>query len=836
MTPFRRLVAPCRWLMPLLVMIGPWAAPAQSAPGEPMAPAAILQELRRFAVAGSVLHIAAHPDDENTQLITYLTRGRGYRTAYLSITRGDGGQNLLGPQLDEQLGVARTQELLAARRLDGGQQFFTRAIDFGYSKDYRETLSTWGHTEVLGDVVRVIRVFRPDVIITRFSPRSGGHGHHTASAVLGAEAFKLAGDAKAYPEQLGELETWQPKRIFVNVGGGRGGGGAPDAAKLLRIDIGGNDPVSGESFGAIASRSRAMHKTQGFGNFGGRGGGGGPSFQSFELLDGEPAESDIMDGVDTTWGRFAGGAAIDRLTADAIATFNDQDPSASVPALLSIREQLGALPKDRLIDDKREQLDHLIQSCLGLSVQTTLAQAEVVAGETMELRHAVKLRSAGPVRWRAVRYPSIKGETPVQVDLRPNEEAMRQSAQTLPDDTPVSQPYWLRSPGSVGLNQVDPPSLIGRPEDPPAFSVEYVFEVNGQTLIIPDEPVRIVQNGGDAARVDLQVIPPVSLRCLSDVRLFAPGASRPVEIELTAARADVRGTLRLDAPEGWRIEPAEVPFHVGSAGERARVSFTVTAPPQHGNAMITASAMVRGHRFSHQRIEIRYDHIPRQLLQPPAQFKAISLDLAIRGQRVGYIAGAGDSVAQALAEMGYAVAELSGNDLTPERLKEFDAVVIGIRALNTRTDLADRMSALFAFVEAGGNLIVQYNRPNDLKTDRIAPFNLRISSDRVTDEHAAVTILAADHPALNVPNKIAPADFEGWIQERAIYLPNQWDEQFVPLLAFSEPGEPPRNSSLLVARHGKGYFVYTGLAFFRQLPEGVPGAYRLFANLVSLGK
>ena len=364
---------------------------SSSRAAEPRPPTAILQELRSFRELGSVLYIAAHPDDENTQLIAYLARGRNYRTAYLSVTRGDGGQNVLGPEFDEELGVIRTQELLAARRLDGGRQFFTRAIDFGFSKDYRETLRIWDRQQVLADVVRVIRTFRPDVVITRFSPEPGNtHGHHTASAVLALEAFKLAGDPKAFPEQLGELTPWQPKRILLNGGGGGRGGGGTNA-DLLRIEVGGNDPVSGESFGAIAGRSRAMHKTQGFGNFGG--GGGGARQESFTLLDGEPATNDILDGVDTTWGRVSGGAEIGKLTDEAIAKFNPQDPATSVPALLAIRSRLAALPADRVVDEKRQQLDRILQACLGLSVETVVPQAEVVPGETLELHCTATVRS-----------------------------------------------------------------------------------------------------------------------------------------------------------------------------------------------------------------------------------------------------------------------------------------------------------------------------------------------------------------------------------------------------------------------------------------------------------
>jgi LmbE family N-acetylglucosaminyl deacetylase len=813
---------------------------APKAFGETNSSAAILQDLRSFREMGSVLYIAAHPDDENTQLIAYLARGRYYRTAYLSVTRGDGGQNVLGPEFDEELGVIRTQELLAARRIDGGRQFFTRAIDFGFSKNVGETLKIWDRQQVLGDVVRVIRVFRPDVVIVRFNPDTGGtHGHHTASAVLGREAFKLAGDPKAFSEQLHDLSPWQPKRLLLNAGGfGRGSGGGTNE-DVLRIDIGGNDLVTGESFAAIAGRSRSMHKTQGFGNFTGGGSGGGPRPESFRVLDGEPATKDILDGVDTTWSRVPGGAEIGRLTEEVIAKFNPQEPAASVPALLTIKSRLVALPADPVVNEKRKQFDRILQACLGLSVKTVVPQAEVVPGETLKLHHTAVMTSDIPVRWVGTRHPAIKEEftSTSAVNLSPNRPSIRDETLTLPPTAPLSQPYWLREEHTTGMFRVDDPSLIGQPENPPAFPIEQVFEVGGQTLVIPDEPVQITTDPvrGEIRR-RLDAIPPVSLKLASDIKLFAPGAARTVEIEVTAFRADTAGTLQLDAPSGWKVAPATQSFRLATVGDHAKFSFTVTAPPQPATASLTARAEIKGVRYSSRRVEIRYDHIPVQLLQPPAQVKAVCLDLKIRGRQVGYLPGAGDSVAENLEQMGYTVTPLTGADLTPERLKNFDAVVIGIRAFNTRTDLGAQLTNLFAYVEAGGNVIAQYNRPNGLQTDKLAPFDLRVSNDRVTDENAPVTFLAPDHPALNTPNKITSADFEGWVQERGVYYPNQWDEHFTPILACSDPGEAPLKGGLLVAKYGNGYFVYTGLAFFRELPAGVPGAYRLFANLISLGK
>jgi len=794
---------------------------------EPPTPAAILQDLRSFQNMGSVLYVAAHPDDENTLLIAYLARGKNYRTAYLSVTRGDGGQNVLGPDFDEKLGVARTQELLAARKLDGGRQFFTRAIDFGFSKDYRETLNIWGKDEVLGDVVRVIRTFRPDVVINRFSTTPGGtHGHHTASAVLSLEAFKLAGDTNAYPEQLKTLAPWQPKRIFVNGRGGENG---------LSMEISGNDPVSGLSFGDLAARSRAMHKTQGFDNFRGFGGRSGPSRESFELLAGEPATNDIFDGIDTTWGRFPGGADIGTGVGEIIAQFDEKNPAASVPALLKLHHQLAALKStDPLVTEKRRQLDRIIQHCLGLEVETTIPQAEYVPGEKVQLHQTASVSSSIPVHWVATRYPFIQGQVKQSSELRSGLSSARDFQEPLPRDTLLTQPYWLREEKGTGLFHVDDPSLIGQPENPPVFPIQQIFEVGGETLVIADQPMNVVKDAsGKETRRRLDVIPPVSLHFNSEVALFAPGSSHTVEVEVTAARANSKGTLQLDTPADWKVTPAKQTFTLANAGDKTQLKFTVTAPAKSITAKIGASAEVGGAKYKSDRMVIHYAHIPLQLLQPPAALKCVSLDLAIHSKKIGYLPGAGDTVDDCLRQMGCTVTELTTNDLTPDRLKEFDAIVTGVRLFDTHRNFGAGLDALFAYVENGGNVVMQYNRVDGLQS---TPLKLRVSQERVTDEHAPMTFLAPDSPVLNAPNKITSADFDGWIQERGTYFPNQWDEHFTPILACNDPGESPLKGSLLVANYGSGHFVYTGLGFFRQLPAGVPGAYRLFANLISLGK
>lgn len=813
------------------------AAPAPVPPG-----AAILQDLRSFNTVATLLHVAAHPDDENTALITYFARGRGYRTGYLSLTRGDGGQNEIGPEFDEKLGVARTQELLAARQLDGGRQFFTRAIDFGYSKSPEETLRFWDRAQVLGDVVRVIRQFRPDVIVTRFSTTGGGtHGHHTASGILGVEAFRLAGDPTAYPEQLAQgLTVWQGKRVVLNGGGpGRGGPSrsgkaAPEAA--VRLDISGTDPVTGESFGAISARSRGRHITQGFGNFAGRGG-SGPNEQTFLHQGGEPAVNDLMDGIDTTWNRVAGGAEIGQLAAKAIADFKVDAPAASVPALLALRAKLAALPRDPVVDDKREQLDRILQACLGLSVEAIGDKAEVAPGDKLALALAVEVKSEHPFRWISTR---LSGRTLAGAPVGISGRAERAVAETVPLDTPLTQPYWLRRDGSAGIVSVEDPALIGLAENPPAFPVEFVFEVGGQQLVVPSEARAVERTAKGEKRRRVDVVSPVSLRFAASVALFPPGATRDVAVDITAVQTGAEGKLGLELPSGWKVSPQSQPFRIGRAGDKLRLTFSVTAPAGAASGRVEAVAEIGGKRYSNGRTEIRYEHIPVQILQPPARARLVGVEVAIRGRKVGYVPGAGDDTVEALEQLGYTVTTLAGADLTKEKLQGLDAVVLGVRAFNERKDLAANLPALWAYVENGGTVVAQYNRVSG-SLPPLGPFPLSIAGSapqlRVTDERAPVTFLAPEHPALTTPNRIGPADFNGWVQERGAYFPSSWDEaRYQPILAMNDPGEEPLKSSVLIARHGQGYYVYTGLAFFRQLPAGVPGAYRLLANLVSLGK
>lgn len=785
-------------------------------------PGGILRDLRKFQQTGRVLMVAAHPDDENTQLITYLARGRNYRMAYLSITRGDGGQNLLGGEFGDELGLIRTHELLLARQLDGGEQFFTRARDFGFSKSPEETLRIWDKAAVLGDVVRTIRTFQPDVIVTRFSPTgTGTHGHHTASAILALEAFKLAADPSAYPEQLKTLNVWQAKRILQNSGFGGDNGG-------LRIEIGGNDPELGMSFGEIANRSRGMHKSQGFDRFGGRGG-GGPRTEAFTLLAGDPATKDILDGVDTTWKRVPGGEEVAPKIEKVIAAFDEKNPAESLPGLLEIRQIVQKLPPGNVADEKRALLDRIIEHCAGLTISATTPQALVEAGQDIPVK--VEMSSKVPVRISRVVVGDAKATGESGMGIGSKSQALKQDINVrVPADMKVSQPYWLSEPPATGIYTVSHPGLIGRPENLPVLTggVEVVME--GQTIPVMTE----VREEASGRR--LEVIAPVSLGFPFEVRLFKPGVAREVTVEVTSRCSGAQGTVKMTVPSGWKAEPAEQPFAGGAVGTATKLAFTVTPPAGAGSGEIGAVAEVGGKEYRTGWKEIRYSHLEPLLLQPTAALHGVVVNLATAGKTIGYLPGAGDSVAESLEEMGYAVTILGAGDLEAEKLKTFDAVVVGVRAFNVRPELKTKAQALWDYAAAGGTVVEQYNRPGAAPMAPAELGALEPTNSRVTDETAEMKMLVPGHPAFNFPNKITASDFEGWVQERGIYYPTSWGKQWTPLLASGDPGEKPLEGGLLVAKYGQGTIVYTGLVFFRELPAGVPGAYRLFANLVSLGK
>ena len=803
------------------------------APPRPDA-AEIRLALEKMKVLASVLYVAAHPDDENTRLIAYLANGRLADTGYLALTRGDGGQNLIGPEIGDLLGVIRSEELLAARRIDGGHQFFTRAKDFGYSKTPGETLGIWDKEQVLSDVVRVYREFEPDVVITRF-PAAGRetHGHHTASAVLAREAMAAAGDPKRFPEQLDRLSPWRPRRLLWNTS--RFFYDKPEDLKtegLLKLDVGAYNPLLGLSYPELAARSRSMHKSQGFGASGTR----GEVLEYFEHVDGDRAEADLFEGIDTTWGRIPGGKAVGSILERACRVFRPEEPSRVVPLLLEARAGIAALPDGHWRSVKLLDLDSIIAACLGLYLEAAASTPSAVPGDTVKVSLEAANRSPVAVRLERVTLAAAGTDAPVGQDLSAREAFKKTLDVALPADLPDSEPYWLRETGTPGMFRVDDPALIGLPENPPALAAAFALDVDGTPLVF----VRpVVYKWNDPVRGEqyrpFEVVPVVTMSLSEGVFVFPDVAAQQVSVTVRAGRAGVAGKAHLEAPEGFTVSPPSRDFSIAEKDATTTLTFEVRPPDHASTGALEAVAEVGGRRYQRGIVHVEHDHIPTQLVLPPAEARLARVDLRRKGQAIGYVEGAGDQVPAGLRAIGYTVTELSQDELVPERLRRFDTVILGVRAYNTLERIRFRQPALWEYVKDGGTLIVQYTTVQELKVEAVGPLPLRLSHDRVSEEGAEVRFLLPDHPVLNVPNKITAADFEGWVQERGLYFADQWDPAYEAVLSCHDAGEPPRDGGLLVARLGKGTFVYTGYSWFRQLPAGVPGAYRLFANLIALG-
>jgi LmbE family N-acetylglucosaminyl deacetylase len=809
--------------------------------------------LEKLTVVGSALYIGAHPDDENTALLAWLAKGRKVRTGYLSLTRGDGGQNLIGTEQGDQLGVIRTEELLAARRIDGAEQFFTRAVDFGYSKTPEETLRFWGREAVLADVVWVIRTFRPDVIITRFPANGdGGHGHHTASAILAAEAFSAAADPKRFPEQLALAKPWQAKRLVWNAWRRPGEERPAGAPPQLSVDLGAWDPLLGESYAEVAATSRSMHKSQGFGSSPRRG--SVPNY--FELVAGEPLSNDLFDGIDLTWNRVPGGGAVGDLLARALAGYSDEDPAACVPALLEALAALDGLERDPWVVVKRGELLEVVRACTGLWLEAMAASATATPGSSVDVTAVALNRSNVPLtlvrvvmpysprlyidRPDATRTPMIGGGTRDPMMPLANNQPVNMTFTLLglPADEPYSQPYWLAAPHGVGTYAVPGQELVGSPHGPPAITATFVLRVGQQELVyeVPvmhrwTDPV-----AGERTR-DLAVVPRVTVNLEAPVLIFPDRTRRVVRALVRGHEPKASTTVRLAAPPGWRVEPQGLPVAFEKPGEERTVRFTITPPDTQGAGELVAFVR-RGDREEPARsvVEVDHSHIPPQTLLPPASARLVRVDVARPVKRVGYVMGPGDEIPAVLRQLGFEVMLLSDDDLEEQNLLAFDTIVVGVRAYNTRPRLAEAQERLLAYVRGGGTLVVQYNTSRDLVTERLGPYPFALSRDRVTDETAPVKVLLPGSPLLTYPHAVGPADFEGWVQERGLYFPEKWDPRYKALLAMSDPGEPATEGALLFASSGKGSYVYTGLAFFRQLPAGVPGAIRLFVNLLAGGR
>ncbi|UXP31799.1 PIG-L family deacetylase [Reichenbachiella agarivorans] len=797
--------------------------------------AEILHKLEQLNVLGSVLYVAAHPDDENTRLITYLANEKHYNTAYLSATRGDGGQNLVGSEIRESLGVIRTQELLAARRIDGGQQYFSRANDFGYSKKPEETFNIWNREEVLSDFVRVYRKHKPDVIVTRFPEDGrGGHGHHTASAILAREAFALAADPTAFPESADKYGVWQAKRLVFNTHPYffRDENGVFDPTGLLAIDLGGYNPLLGQSYTEIAAESRSCHKSQGFGTTGSR----GESMEYLIPVLGDTSTTELFNEITTTWARIKGGHKVGYHVDKALMNYDPTQPEIIIPDLIKAYNELQKIDNPYWKELKQHEIKELIKECAGLYMEAKTDAEVYVPGDSIKLSIEAINRSQLEVSLSAIDVVGIQ-TFKVGQRLYDNRPLNMDKNYQLKEGMDYSQPYWLKDKGTLGMYRVDDVNLIGKPENDPALQSVFTIQI-GETYL--DYKLPIVYKRNDPVEGEVYdpvvIAPPVFTNIQDKVLVFANGAEKEVSIKVISGRDGLQGELTLDLPEGWKSKPKAHKFSLDAKGQEAVYKFLLTPPSQQSEGEITAVATVEGKGYSYQLETISYDHIPKQTLLPTATAKVVKIDLKKKGQKIAYIEGAGDDIPASLRQIGYQVDVVNDQSISVDLLTKYDAVILGIRAFNTRNNLKFENKDLMTYVKNGGTVIVQYNTSHRLVTEEIAPYPLKLSRDRVSVEEAEIRVLIPSHPVLNTPNQISAADFDNWTQERGLYFPNEWDDKFDAVLSSNDPGEDPRNGGLLVAKYGKGYYIYTGYSWFRQLPAGVPGAYRIYTNLISIGK
>lgn len=806
----------------------------------------IQQNLKKLNVLGSVLYIAAHPDDENTRLLGYLAQEKHYRTGYLSLTRGDGGQNLIGTEQGELLGLIRTQELLAARRIDGAEQFFSRANDFGFSKNPEETLKFWDKDKVLGDMVWVIRNFRPDVMICRFpTTGEGGHGNHTASAILAQEAFSAAADPKRYPEQLKYTTVWQAKRLLWNTF--NFGGTNTTSEDQFKINVGGYNATLGKSYGEIAAESRSNHKSQGFGSARQR----GDAFEYFKTILGDAPKSDLMDGVDITWTRTPFGtpiaAQIDKITK----AFNSSSPQASVPALVNLLgdvDQTVATNKafmtvrltegantayDYWHKQKTKELKDLIAQCAGLWFEAYVNEPAYAAGDTMKIQLQAINNSSIPIKLFGINQ---NDQFTVYADSVLKKNQLKTWPYALPA-TKLSQPYWLESPHGIGSYTINDDLKVSNPENPDAPTVRFEFNIAGRTISYNRTlSFKYVDPARGEIYQPLAIKPPVTANIAEKVYAFNNTQPQTVQIKLKSF-TNASGSISLKPLAGWKISPARIDFTGKTKGEEWLVTFNVApTDTKTSTAILQAEVVANGKTFSQGLLDIRYNHVPAITIFPPAQAKLVSIDLKTAGKKIGYIAGAGDLIPESLREIGYDVHTLTESEVTNSDLSVYDAIITGVRAYNVNERMAYEQPKLMDYVKNGGNLLVQYNNNNGLVTRNIGPYPFTVVNQRVTEEDAKVTFADPASPVLNYPNKITEADFNGWIQERGLYFVDNIDGQYSAPLQMNDTGMEPNKGSLIVTNFGKGRFVYTSLAFFRELPAGVPGAYRLFVNLLSKPK
>ena len=824
--------------------------------------AEVFHDLKKLNFLGNVLYIAAHPDDENTRLISYLTHELHAQTSYLSLTRGDGGQNLIGTEIRELLGVLRTQELLAARNIDGGQQFFSRANDFGFSKDPEETLRIWNKEAVLSDVISRIRSLRPDIIINRFDHRTAGntHGHHTSSALLSVAAFELAGktDIKTNEanntnkeeysnreiNKTGSQQPWQAKRSFFNTSwwfyGSESAFEKASKKGLITLDVGVFYPSLGISNNEIASLASSQHLCQGFGRLNSR----GSEKEYLELISGAPpVDQDIFSGIETSWNRIPEGAEIATVLVPLEASFNFLDPSKHLPELIKAYGLIKNIKDPFWRDQKTSQIKNLIKEVAGLYLSFQSKESFAAPGAVVKTN--INIIARGTDKLSLVSFDILGAgikETPQKTfqktALFKNQNKDVSLAISIPKEAAFSNPYWLNETPTLGMYQVGDPTLIGAPESPAAVKAIVTLAYEEVQLFFE---VPLVHRYAKPEKGELwetfNVLPPLSVQLDQEVVLFPNQNPKTIQITIKALADNQEGSLHLEVPENWSVQPKNQSFSLKEKGEVTIFNFKVDPSNEISETMVNALVSANGQTYDKSLVTIEYDHIPTQRILVKAQSKWVRLDIKKQEAKVGYFMGAGDKVPESLEAIGYKVQLLNIEDLNAENLSTFKAVILGIRSLNVYPSLSLKKEVLMQYVRNGGVLISQYNtasRSGDNQVS-IAPYPLELSSDRVTKEDAKVILLAKNNPIMTYPNLITEKDFDGWVQERGLYFPKQWDQAYTPLLQMNDPGEAPMQGSLLVAPLGKGHFIYTGLSFFRELPAGVPGAFRLFSNMISLG-
>ncbi|HET9949937.1 MAG TPA: PIG-L family deacetylase [Longimicrobiales bacterium] len=860
----------------VLAAIGPGPAPLAGQSVEDPSVSGLGLLLRRMDGVKRVLMVAAHPDDEDSSLLATLARGWGVETAYLSLTRGDGGQNLIGPELFEGLGVVRTGELEAARALDGAVQYFTRAFDYGFSKSADEALTFWPREEVLADIVWVIRTFRPQVVVSVWSgtPRDG-HGQHQAAGILTREAFQAAGDPARFPEQIAlGAEPWAPAKLYESA---RGFGGAgPQDAGVVSIETGELDPLLGRSFFQLSMESRSQHRSQDMGSPEP----GGPRSTGVRLVESRVTggEGGFFAGIDTTLAGLARTAASASAsgapTGEAVRAYRDAlrraeaqlglDPFEVTDELLEALDALAALPEGSggeteiasALARRRALAARAVMAAAGVTAEARTEDDLVVPGQTVRVRAALwnarglTLREPEaalevPEGW-SYELVSTEGLTP-DGSVAPGTLAAWTFDVDVPADAELSRLYYLRQPREGAMYRwPDEPELWALPRDPAPVHARFSFlpELEGERgpRVTASRPWRFV--GVNPARGEFErpvlVVPAVSVLVEPEGIVWPASRSEPgaLSVVVRAEReGGASGTVRVEAPQGWSVSPASLPFELAASGTQRTLTFEVrpAGAAREGEHVFTAVASdADGSAYREGFTLIDYEHVERAALFRPAEARVTVVPVAVAGNlRVGYVMGSGDDGPGAVAQLGARVDLLDEETVRAGGFDGYDVVVLGVRAYETRPDLRAAAGQLLDWVRRGGVVVAQYNRG---PLGALAPLPLEVGRDapRVADETAPVRILEPEAPVFTTPNRITDEDFEGWVQERGLYFGARWDPAWAELLELNDPGEPPRRGALLVAPVGEGLFVYTGLSFFRQWSARVPGAYRLFANLISL--